>query len=412
MYHPANTRGTSNSNGQGFVINSLEFVAIFNSRGEPQDMSGYQLGGSINYTFPAGTLIPGGGFLVVAKSPADIESVYGISGVLGPFANNLPNGNGTVVLLNQAGGVFLEVKYGTTPPWPAAADGGGHSLVLARPSFGENNPLAWAASDAVGGSPGKLDPVTPDPLRNVVINEFLAHGDPPLVDFIELYNHSGQPLDVSGCSLSDDPGTNKFVLPPGTIISARGYLLYDQTQLGFSPTASGETIYFRNMAGNRALDAVRYEDQQNGVSFGRVPDGAATFRPLAARTPGTTNSAPRKADIVINEIMYSPVSLNPDDQYVELYNQSAGPVNLGGWKFISGIRSTFPSNTMIAPDGYLVVARNASRMLTNYGNLNAGNLVGDFGGSLAARGERLALARPDLVVATNNQGQPATHGVY
>jgi len=412
MYHRGKARGTMNTNAQGFVTNSLEFVEIFNARGEPQDMSGYQLGGSISYTFPAGTLIPGGGFLVVAKSPADIESVYGISGVLGPFANNLPNGNGTAVLLNQAGGVFLEVKYGTTPPWPAAADGGGHSLVLARPSYGENNPLAWAASDAVAGSPGKLDPVTPDPLRNVVINEFLAHGDPPLVEFIELYNHGGLALDVSGCSLSDDPETNKFLLPPGTTIPARGFLSYDQTQLGFSLTASGESIYFRNAAGNRVLDAVRYPDQQNGVSFGRAPDGASAFHPLAARTPGTTNSAPRQSDIVINEIMYAPVSLNPDDQYVELYNQGANAVNLGGWKFISGISYTFPSNTMIAPDGYLVVARNASRMLTNYGNLNAGNLVGDFGGSLAGRGERLALTMPDLVIATNSQGQLATNVVY
>ncbi len=164
MYHPTNS--------------VLEFVEIFNSRGEQQDLSGYQLGGSVNYTFPAGTVIPGGGFEVVARSPADLESNYGITGVLGPYTNNLPNNQGMVQLISQAGGILLEVDYGTAPPWPVSPDGAGHSLVLARPSLGENNPMAWAASDSVGGSPGQLDPITPDPLRNVVINEFLAHSDP------------------------------------------------------------------------------------------------------------------------------------------------------------------------------------------------------------------------------------------
>src|SRR5207302_4732689 len=144
------------------------------------------------------------------------------------------------------------------------------------------------------------------------------HDDPPLSDFIELYNHSNQALDISGCSLSDDPETNKFILPPGTVIPARGFLSYDKTQFGFGFKASGETIYFRNPAGNRVLDAIRYEPQLDGVSHGRVPDGGQFFRPLAARTPGGPNGPPLQSDLVINEIMYAPVSLNDDDQYVEL----------------------------------------------------------------------------------------------
>ena len=31
------------------------------------------------------------------------------------------------------------------------------------------------------------------------------------MDYIELYNHSAQPVDISGCTLSDEPDTNKFV---------------------------------------------------------------------------------------------------------------------------------------------------------------------------------------------------------
>lgn len=412
MYHPADTRGTMNTNGLGFVTNSLEFVELFNSRGEALDISGYQLAGDVGFTFPPGTTIPGGGFFVVANSPADLQSVYGILGVFGPYTGHLPNGAGSVRLVTQSGGVILQVNYGSTGPWPVAADGAGHSLVLARSSFGENNPLAWAASDSVGGSPGRMEPVTLDPLKNVQLNEFLAHTDPPLLDFIELYNHSNQPLDVSGCTLSDDPATNKFVIPANTTIPARGFLAYDESQLGFSLKASGEAIYLRNAARTRVLDCMKYEDQQNGVSYGRVPDGSSAWKQLASRTPGAANSGAKSVDIVINEIMYAPISLNPDDQYVELYNRGAATMNLGGWRFVSGLSYTFPTNTFLLPDHYLVVARNASRMRTNYSNLNALNLVGDFGGSLSGKGERIALARPDPVVTTNSLGQYLTNVVY
>ena len=265
MYHPTN--------------GNLEFVEIFNTRGEPQDLGGWRLGGSIAYTFPAGTVIPGGGFLVVAQSPAELQSAYGITGVLGPFTNNLPNDNGTVTLLNQAGAVFLEVEYSDDPPWPVAADGAGHSLVLARPSYGENNPLAWAASDAIGGSPGRVNPFTPDPLRNVVINEFLAHTDLPDLDYIELYNHSTQAVDLAGCVLTDDADTNKFVIPPGTTIPARGFVYFTEDELGFALSADGETIYFKNAARTRVLDAVRFEGQENGVATGRWPDGGGAVLP-------------------------------------------------------------------------------------------------------------------------------------
>ncbi len=348
----------------------------------------------------------------MAKSPADLQNVYGLSGVLGPYTNNLPNNQGTVQLLSQAGGVLLEVNYRTTPPWPVSPGGAGHSLVLARPSYGEDNVLAWAASDAVGGSPGRLDPVSFDPLRQVVINEFLAHSDPPAPIFIELFNRSAQPLDVSGCSLSDDPQTNKFLLPPGATIAGRGFLAYDQTQLGFGLNPAGGTLYLRNAAGTRVLDAVRYEGQRNGVSFGRLPDGSARWKALARPTPGTTNSPACQDDIVINEIMYAPVSLDDDDQYLELYNRGTNAVDLSGWQFVSGISFTFPSNTIIAADGYFVVARNASRMLANYPNLNAGNLAGNFGGKLSHQGERLALARPETAIAIDDQEVWTTNTVY
>src|SRR5439155_26750618 len=174
-----------------------------------------------------------GAFIVVAKAPDDVKSVYVLSDVMGPYAGSLKS-SGTVRLRNQIGAIYLEIPYSNKPPWPVAADGTGHSLVLARPSYGEAFPQAWDISDTVGGSPGAVDGFQPDPLRNVVINEFLAHTDPPLVDYIELYNHSNQAVDISGCVLTDDPATNKFVIPPNTSISARGFAVFYETNRHFA----------------------------------------------------------------------------------------------------------------------------------------------------------------------------------
>jgi len=383
---------------------NLEFVELFNSLGEPQDISGWRLDGDADFTFPANTIIPPGGFLVVAQSPASVQAVHGISDVLGPFSstNSLPNPRGMIQLRNRIGAVFLEANYDTEAPWPMAADGAGHSLVLTRPSFGEGNVEAWAASDAVGGSPGRMDPATTDPLRNVVINEFLANTDLPALDFIELYNHGNQPADISGCYLSDARNTNKFVIPPGTTLPPRGFVSYDQNQLGFALSSAGEQIIFRNAAKTRVLDAVRFRAQANGVSSGRSPDGAPGFTELAAKTPGASNGALLVRDVVISEIMYNPISLDSDDEFIELYNRGGNVANLGGWRVTGGVSFTFPASASIPAGGYLVVSRNVARLLSRYPNLNANNTAGNFSGSLGNGGERILLAMPDASFTTNN----------
>jgi hypothetical protein len=379
-----------------------EFVEIYNSDLIDVNISGFKLTGEIDYTFPTNTVIPPRSYIVVAPVPADIQAVYGITDVKGGFTSRLSNGGGLIRLRNRSNAVLLEINYSNDAPWPLAADNGGHSLVLARPSYGEDDPRAWAASDLVGGSPGSADAASANSLRTVMINEVLAQTDDPELDYIELFNYSGEPVDLSGCTLSDRSDTNKFTIPAGTVIPAKGFVFFDQNRLGFSLSAPGETIWLRNPTGNRVLDVVRFGPQETGVSLGRFPDGSPALTELSAKTPGNANAKSLKRPIVINEIMFNPISGDDDDEFVELYNNSTAAVNVSGWRFINGINFTFPTNTTIPASGFLVVARNAARLQTNYSNLSAGNLVGNYTGSLANGGERLTLARPAQIVTTNN----------
>jgi hypothetical protein len=402
MYHPA-----SRTDGR-----NLEFVEIYNSNPYVEDISGFRISGDVDFLFPTNTILAGLSYLVVAPSPADIQAVYGIANVVGGFTHALSKGSGTVRFRNRQDAILMEVTYSGDPPWPAAADGAGHSLVLARPSLGCRDPAAWTASDVVGGSPGRAEPSGANPYRTVLVNEILAHTDPPDYDFVELFNYGAQAVDVGGCILTDNPATNRFVLPPGTLIPSQGFLCYNQLQLGFALNAAGETLYFVNPPATRVLESLRYAAQENGVSLGRFPDGAAGFYRLDAKTPGGNNARPRLADVVINELMYDPISGDDDDEYVELFNRSGSAVDLGRWRLEDAVSYSIPPGTVLVPGGYLVVARNAARLLTNHAHLTGANTLGDFSGSLSNSGERLALAKPDDLVSTNAVGQVMTNHIH
>lgn len=408
MYHPANVPG---------ITGSLEFIEIYNGQDFVEDLSGFKIDGDVHYTFPAGVLLNSGAFVVLARDPATLQSFYGISGVLGPWrmvtnvtssgtvvtTENLPNNRGTVRLENELGAHLVEVNYDSEGPWPVQADGAGHSLVLARPSYGEANPQAWAASDLIGGSPGKGEAYLPDPLRAVVLNEILAHTDPPLFDYIELFNTSTQAVTIGGCYITDDADTNKFQIPAGMVLGPRSFRSFSETELGFRLSADGEDIFLVNAAKTKVLDAVRFGGQENGVSYGRYPDGAPGFQDLSTRTGGTPNTPPLQRSIVINEIMYHPISGNGDDEYVEIHNRGPGTVDLSLWSFDDAISYTFPVGSSLAQGGYLVVAKNRTNLLARYPNLAAipSRVLGNFDGQLADRGDRLVLAMPDINLETN-----------
>lgn len=390
-----------------------EFVEIYNADLIDQNLTGYRLAGSVDYAFPDGYLLPAGGFAVIARSPADLAVIHGLTSALGPFdgTNNLPNQRGTVRLRDPRGAILLEVNYASDDPWPVAADGGGHSLVLARPSYGEGDPRAWLPSERIGGSPGRSESVSANPLAGVLINEILAHTDLPQLDFVELYNHNNQTVDLSGCIVTDDPRTNRFRLPNGSVVSARGFLGLDETQLGFRLNAAGETVFLLNPDGTRVLDAIRFSGQENGVSSGRFPDGTPEWRRLKTVTLGAENTAFRVSDVVINEILYAPISGNDDDEFVELYNRSSAPVDLGEWSFTDGIDFRFPKGTTLAAGAYCVVTRQREHFLATHPGLTAGVVYGNYNGTLSDGGERLALAMPDWITVTNAFGLTETNRI-
>ena len=402
LYHPTNR----------FDLRNVEFLEIHNANPWFEELGGYTIDGAVSYTFPSNFVLGAKSFVVIAAVPTDVQTVYGISGVLGPWIGSLQNSSGNLRLRNTRGAVLFEMEYNGDAPYPVAADGGGHSLVLARPSFGALDARAWAASDLIGGRPGTNEVIGSNPLATVMINEFLANSTPPALDYVELFNYSASSINVGGCVLTDDPTTNKFSIPPSTFIPAGGFLVFYETTLGFSLNSGGEDLFFKNPQATRVLDAVRFEAQENGVSTGRFPDGAPSFSRLQSLTPGTNNTRLRAPTVVINEVMYHPVSENSDDEFIELYNPTTNAVNVGKWRIKDAVKFTLPTGAIIPANGYLVLAAKVLRLRGNYPTLNAGNSLGDWEGTLKNGGERVALTMPEQVVSTNGLGVVSTNTIH
>jgi hypothetical protein len=395
MYHPSDLSGS----------NDLEFVELFNTEPVDWDISGFRLEGETDYTFPDGTIFPGRSFIVVAGDPATAESEYGISGVYGPLDGNLNNAGGVLRLVNMRGGVLLEIEYNDRYPWPEEADGLGHSLVMTRPDYGENDPRAWEASTARGGNPGTTNSLDLAGADGVCINEVLAEHPGGQAAFIELYNNSTTPANISGYYLSDNPDQLKFRIPDSTTILPGGYKAFSTNDWGSAMylTPNGERVYLLSADEQRVIDAARYGTEEPGISLGHYPNGRYGFRALASPTPGSKNTALLRRDIVINEIMYHPISEDSRDEYLELYNHGTGTVDVSGWQLTDGVIYTIPDGTVIPADGYLVIAADAERLIGTYSNLTTANTLGNYDGRLNNGGERVRLSKPLHATPTNEE---------
>tara|TARA_R110000868_G_scaffold235273_3_gene489036 strand:- start:6503 stop:10099 length:3597 start_codon:yes stop_codon:yes gene_type:complete len=98
------------------------------------------------------------------------------------------------------------------------------------------------------------------------------------------------------------------------------------------------------------------------------------------------------SDIVINEIMYNASEEQSTSDWIELYNATNSEIDISGW-FVKDEDDTheftFPDNTKITGNSYLVIASDIADFNAEYSNIS--NLFGDLGYSLAGGGDQVRL---------------------
>jgi len=417
MYHPLDTGSPSDPN--------TEHIELTNIGAETINLKLVTFANGVDFTFPSYALAPGG-YCLVVKDAGAFGAKYGDGlPVAGQYLGSLDNAGEKLELLDAAGTVIHDFRFEDN--WFDITDGLGFSLTVRDPRTGDPNALgeknSWRPSARAGGSPGIGDSGQGPEIGAVVINELLANSQGVGPDWIELYNATGQAIDIGGWFLSDDADDlTKYQIAPGTSIPAGGYrVFYEDEHFGnpadpgckepFALSRDGETVYLHS-----GSDGVLtgYSEQQKfdasdlGVSLGRYhkSTGGFDFVALAEPTPGQSNADPLVGPVVINEIMYNP-GVPAEAEYVELLNISAEPVTLYDakekvpWRLTDdpddpGLELLLPAKPAVtlAPGEYLLLVKDLNLFGTKYTAPAEVKVLAWGQGNLANGGEKVQISRP------------------
>lgn len=331
--------------------NYADFVELLNGSGSAIDLGGLAIGRSLaandRWTIPFGVNLAAGAYLVIWCDGSRAAS----SSAGGPLNSgfNLPGDSGAVYLFNSLGQPVDWVEYGFQIEDLPIGRTAGQWRLLVAPTPGAGNAIAAA-----------LGPVTA--LR---INEWMAaplSGD----DWFELYNSGTLPVNLSGLFVTDDPsitGITQSPIAPLSFIAGRKWVQFiasgnrsaGANHTAFALARDGETL--RLYATNTNLiDAVDFGLQADGVSQGRLPDGAVNIVSFSTTpTPGSANYR-LLTNVVINEVLtHTDV---PFEDAIELHNPTSSSVHIGGW-YLSDSQSDLkryriPDGTTIPGGGFAV----------------------------------------------------------
>ena len=256
---------------------NVDWIEIYNPSNSQMDIGGYkiydsggQTGAKPKKEFPIGTVIPANGLFVIAVDDTTVSG-FGLS------SNGetvwLEKANGTIIDSINFPALGIDTSYGRKP------DGSDIWEKITPPTKGTTN------------SPGGI---TNLPL---VMNEIYSRGVPDVPDWIEIYNPNSIDRSLSGYKIYDAGGQSgskpKKEFPAGAVIPANGFYVIvtdnspDPTYFGLS--SGGEEVWFENSSGTIIDDVTFPAMPDTSTSYGRLPDGSATWQILNTRTRGSSN---------------------------------------------------------------------------------------------------------------------------
>lgn len=343
----------------GVVINEIEsdsadaidWIELVNTSAAPVDISGWVVkddDDSRTDAIPAGTTLAPGGYYVYAQPTMS----YGLGKA---DSARLFLDDGTTLVDAYSWTQHAATTYGR------CADGTGAFVATAGPTPGAANACATPSPSPTGT--GTASP-TPTPTTStalpaagaLVVNEVESNGDD--TDWFELYNTTDAAIDVSGYVVRDNDDTERYDLPAGSVVPARGILIVDQLTAhspGFDfGLGNADQVRLFAPDGTTLIAEASWTVHAKDTTYGLCPDGVGELRLTTASTKGAPNDC--SVPVRINEVESS--GGTPGD-WIELVNRSVSQVAVGGLVVtdsdVAGHRFTIPAGTTIAAGGRLVL---------------------------------------------------------
>ena len=129
----------------------VEFVELYNKGDVPVDVSGWTIRDGIGFSFPAGSSVDAGGYLVVAMDPQMFQAKFGKS-ALGPWEGKLNNTGETIELWSAGGDQIDQVDYKVGFPWPSVGEEPGPSIQLIHPTLENDIGGSWRSAEPTPGA--------------------------------------------------------------------------------------------------------------------------------------------------------------------------------------------------------------------------------------------------------------------
>ena len=123
-----------------------EFIEVENLTATIYDIAQWKVRGAVDFDFPvydsgnheSNFLKQWERVVICGVDPATFRADYGLPQsvrVLGPWTGSLANEGERINIRDKNGATVCTLRYDDRHPWPIAADGGGHSLVLDNDSY-------------------------------------------------------------------------------------------------------------------------------------------------------------------------------------------------------------------------------------------------------------------------------------
>lgn len=222
---------------------SLEYIELHNFNNLPTNISGWSFTQGIAFTFPAGTSVPPGGYVILAKSASAFQSVFGFAPQFVWATNDaLTNGGEDIEITDASGTVKDYVNYLNALPWPAEAAGTGPSIVLCDFNADNSLPANWQAASTGTG---------------IIINGNEVKGNPGAASGCTTNNQ----ITAVDDNVAVASGQNSLINVQGNdlIVNSLTLFLITTPPTHGSATVNGNSISYTPNAGYCGPDVLEYE---------------------------------------------------------------------------------------------------------------------------------------------------------